>query len=89
MEGPRPPKSFQYQELGSSITGQLTARSTNNIKLYSNPIVTEVSVLDTFYIAEKSFEKAIQIVEKAPPMAFGFSGNIADLCRARVVRSGL
>ena len=38
----------------------------NNIKLYSNPIVTEVSVLDTFYIAENYHQDYYRLNKNAP-----------------------
>ena len=37
----------------------------NNIKLYPNPIVTEISVLDTFYIAENYHQNYYRLNKNA------------------------
>ena len=44
--------AIYYHSDSQKVMAQKSKDNANNIKLYSNPIITEISVLDTFYIAE-------------------------------------
>ena len=44
--------AIYYHSDSQKVMAEKSIDNANNIKLYSNPIITEISVLDTFYIAE-------------------------------------
>ena len=55
-----------YHSESQKALAEKSIDSANNIKLYSNPIVTEISVLDTFYIAENYHQDYYRLNKNAP-----------------------
>ena len=58
--------AIYYHSDSQKVMAEKSIDNANNIKLYSNPIVTEVSVLDTFYIAENYHQDYYRLNKNAP-----------------------
>ena len=58
--------AIYYHSDSQKVRAEKSIDNANNIKLYSNPIVTEVSVLDTFYIAENYHQDYYRLNKNAP-----------------------
>jgi peptide-methionine (S)-S-oxide reductase len=58
--------AIYYHSDSQKVMAEKSIDNANNIKLYSNPIVTEVSVLDTFYIAENYHQNYYRLNKNAP-----------------------
>ena len=58
--------AIYYHSDSQKVMAENSKDNANNIKLYSNPIVTEISVLDTFYIAENYHQNYYRLNKKAP-----------------------
>ena len=58
--------AIYYHSDSQKVMAQKSKDNANNIKLYSNPIITEISVLDTFYIAENHHQDYYRLNQNAP-----------------------
>ena len=58
--------AIYYHSDSQKVMAEKSIDNANNIKLYSHPIVTEISVLDTFYIAENYHQDYYRLNKKAP-----------------------
>jgi peptide-methionine (S)-S-oxide reductase len=58
--------AIYYHSDSQKVMAENSKDNANKIKLYSNPIVTEVSVLDTFYIAENYHQNYYRLNKNAP-----------------------
>ena len=58
--------AIYYHSDSQKVMAEKSIDNANNIKLYSNPIVTEVSILDTFYIAENYHQDYYRLNKNAP-----------------------
>ena len=58
--------AIYYHSDSQKVMAEKSIDNANNIKLYLNPIVTEVSVLDTFYIAENYHQDYYRLNKNAP-----------------------
>ena len=58
--------AIYYHSDSQKVMAEKSIDNANNIKLYSNPIVTEISVLDTFYIAENYHQDYYRLNKNAP-----------------------
>ncbi len=58
--------AIYYHSDSQKVMAEKSIDNANNIKLYSNHIVTEVSVLDTFYIAENYHQDYYRLNKNAP-----------------------
>ena len=58
--------AIYYHSDSQKVMAEKSIDNANNIKLYSNPIVTEISVLDTFYIAENYHQNYYRLNKNAP-----------------------
>ncbi len=58
--------AIYYHSDSQKVMAEKSKDNANNIKLYSNPIVTEISVLDTFYIAENHHQDYYRLNKNAP-----------------------
>ena len=58
--------AIYYHSDSQKVMAEKSIDNANNIKLYSNPIITEVSVLDTFYIAENYHQDYYRLNKNAP-----------------------
>ena len=58
--------AIYYHSDSQKVMAEKSIDNANNIKLYSNPIVTEISVLDTFYIAENYHQDYYRLNNNAP-----------------------
>ena len=58
--------AIYYHSDSQKVMAEKSIDNANNIKLYSNPIVTEVSVSDTFYIAENYHQDYYRLNKNAP-----------------------
>ena len=58
--------AIYYHSDSQKVMAEKSKDNANNIKLYSNPIVTEISVLDTFYIAENYHQDYYRLNNNAP-----------------------
>ena len=58
--------AIYYHSDSQKVMAKKSIDNANNIKLYSNPIVTEISVLDTFYIAENYHQDYYRLNKNAP-----------------------
>jgi len=58
--------AIYYHSDSQKVMAEKSIDNANNIKLYPNPIVTEISVLDTFYIAENYHQDYYRLNNNAP-----------------------
>ena len=58
--------AIYYHSDSQKVMAEKSIDNANNIKLYINPIVTEISVLDTFYIAENYHQDYYRLNKNAP-----------------------
>ena len=58
--------AIYYHSDSQKVMAEKSIDNANNIKLYSNPIVTEISVLDTFYSAENYHQDYYRLNKNAP-----------------------
>ena len=58
--------AIYYHSDSQKVMAEKSIDNANNIKLYSNPIITEISVLDTFYIAENYHQDYYRLNKNAP-----------------------
>ena len=58
--------AIYYHSDSQKVMAEKSIDNANNIKLYSNLIVTEISVLDTFYIAENYHQDYYRLNKNAP-----------------------
>ena len=58
--------AIYYHSDSQKVMAEKSIDNANNIKLYSNPIVTEISVLDIFYIAENYHQDYYRLNKNAP-----------------------
>ena len=57
--------AIYYHSDSQKVMAEKSIDNANNIKLYSNPIITEISVLDTFYIAENYHQNYYRLNKNA------------------------
>jgi len=55
-----------YHSDSQKVMAENSKDNANKIKLYSNPIITEISVLDKFYIAENYHQDYYRLNKNAP-----------------------
>ena len=65
-EGTQYRSAIYYHSEGQKALAQKSRDVTDKIKLYSNPIVTEISPLTKFYIAENYHQNYYRINQNAP-----------------------
>ena len=58
--------AIYYHSDSQKVMAKKSKDNANKIKLYSNSIVTEISVLDTFYIAENYHQDYYRLNKNAP-----------------------
>ena len=58
--------AIYYHSDSQKVMAEKSIDNANNIKLYSNPIITEISALDTFYIAENYHQDYYRLNKNAP-----------------------
>ena len=58
--------AIYYHSDSQKVMAEKSIDNANNIKLYSNPIITEISVLDIFYIAEDYHQNYYRLNKNAP-----------------------
>ena len=58
--------AIYYHSDSQKVMAENSKDNANKIKLYSNPIITEISVLDTFYIAENYHQDYYRLNKNAP-----------------------
>ena len=58
--------AIYYHSDSQKVMAENSKDNANKIKLYSNPIVTEISVLDTLYIAENHHQDYYRLNKNAP-----------------------
>jgi peptide-methionine (S)-S-oxide reductase len=65
-EGTQYRSAIYYHSQGQKALAQKSRDATDKMKLYSNPIVTEISPLTKFYIAENYHQDYYRINQNAP-----------------------
>ncbi len=65
-EGTQYRSAIYYHSEGQKALAQKSRDATDKMKLYSNPIVTEISSLTKFYIAENYHQNYYRINQNAP-----------------------
>ena len=58
--------AIYYHSDNQKVMAENSRDNANKIKLYSNPIITEISVLDIFYIAEDYHQNYYRLNKNAP-----------------------
>ena len=58
--------AIYYHSDSQKVMAEKSIDNANNIKLYSNPIITEISALDTFSIAENYHQDYYRLNKNAP-----------------------
>ena len=58
--------TIYYHSNSQKVIAENSKDNANKIKLYSNSIITEISVLDTFYIAEDYHQNYYRLNKNAP-----------------------
>ena len=58
--------AIYYHSDNQKLMAENSRDNANKIKLYSNPIITEISVLDIFYIAEDYHQNYYRLNKNAP-----------------------